>query len=272
MKMKIRRARNGFSPGAQVHRILMNLVAQAGLDLDRMPGLPDHSNHAIRTRMKKFRSVLRLARASLPEQRRKAISNLARDIKDAFDGLRNQAVLRKLAHKLSLQEPGSTLTSEALAPLMSRVRQKVRRLRQLVARARISGLRWHAVGKAHAATYRAGRQAMKCAAGFESGALHEWRKRVKDLHHQALALRRLGGMKKRIKLSDRLGSRLGKHRDLDALTAFRGPATATVDAILEESKTAALEKSISSTGRRLYAKKANDVRRSLLRRCKKDAS
>ncbi|MEI6535633.1 MAG: CHAD domain-containing protein [Verrucomicrobiaceae bacterium] len=262
---------NKGAPGARLQRMLNQFAVLAGDDLQRMPSTPGHSVHALRTRMKKIRSVLRLVHGQVAEAAEDAISWTARDIKDAFDTMRNNEVMERLAHKWAKNEAVLISKKRAVVTIPKDVRLKLRKLQRFIAALPLNGLRWKDVFREYEQTYRSARRWMRRAGSGDADDLHHWRRRVKDLYYQSLALHHLGGSHRRIRQSRQLGSRLGKSNDLELMRRYFG-ATLSENAIRRVQRAqAALQKKIYVIGPKLFRHDPDDVRRSLQRRCPKRA-
>ena len=242
------------SAGARLHALLVQLSSLAADDLRRMPQEPERSIHALRTRMKKIRSLLRLARGHIAPMARRAVSVLVQDIKRAFSVVRNEAVTARLRWELSGHQGAAVPLTPGFrseAPLPEHIAPKVQKLRRLIEALSLQRLTWEAVDEAYAQTCRSARKRMKRARTGDSEALHHWRRRVKDLYYQSLAFPRLPGSRKRIKPSRRLGSRLGKHHDLEMLRMSAQPELTKAELKRLLQYQAALEKKIFRLGPRL---------------------
>ncbi len=256
-----------LAPGARLRRMLMQFAMLAANDLSRISKAPRHSVHALRTRMKKLRSILRLAHGQIAPTAVRAVSRTARDAKDTFDAVRNQEVLNRLLQKWSCKRapkiPGQIISDA----MLEQVRLLTRKLQRLIAALPLDALRWTGLCRAHEKTYRSARRWMSRAASGNPEHLHHWRRSVKDLYYQSLALHHLGGMKRRIRQSHRLGSRLGKCHDLHLLQRCAGAKLSPAELKRIRRSEAGLHKKIFATGTKLFRDNPRNIRRSLSRRC-----
>jgi hypothetical protein len=270
MKSAVSRPAAPHHAGARVHTLLMQFATLAGNDLRRIATAPEHGVHHIRTRMKKIRSILRLARSQIAVATRRAISATAGEIKDAFGAARNKTIMARLRRKISgPEEGGKTAKPATRVPVPAKIAPRVLKLQSLIAALPLSTLQWPDVCRAYAKTCRSVRRSMKRAKGGDAVRLHEWRRRVKDLYYQSLALDSLGGLERRIRLSHRLGSDLGRHNDLEVLRRSKACKLSRVTLKRVKKKQAALRKRIFATGAKLLRESPEDVRRQLLRRSAK---
>ncbi|MBX3286001.1 MAG: CHAD domain-containing protein [Actinobacteria bacterium] len=232
----------------EVRRALAEQLGRAAREL-RVEGGPSAEGiHEVRKRIKKARSLLRLARADVGTgvarhanaELRRVGADLARQ-RDA-DAL-VEAVDRLLDH---LADPDAEPALEpATADALGRVRTVLaeraeavragdaidpavvrtaaRTLEQLVTwldRVPAHAEGWDALGPGLARSHRRGRAAFAALPDEPSAEqLHEWRKRVKDLWYQQRLLRRLWPDAQRpvIEAADRLADVLGQEHDLAAL-------------------------------------------------------
>lgn len=252
-----------LAPGTRLRRMLMQFAILAENDLRRIPKTPRHSVHALRTRMKKLRSILRLAHGQIAPTAGTAITRKARDAKDTFDAVRNQEVLNRLLKKWSSRGTAKIPGQKISDAMLEQVRLLARKLQRLIAALPLDALRWTDLCRAHEKTYRSARRWMKRSASGNPEHLHHWRRRVKDLYYQSLALRHLGGMKRRIRQSHRLGSRLGKCHDLHLLQRCAGAKLSPAELKRVRRLQAELHKKIFAAGTKLFRDKPDHFGRSL---------
>lgn len=250
---------------------------------DQIADDPVTAVHTARKAVKKERSLLRLARATLPAKQRRAenaaLRRGARGLSDARDAEVMIQTLDQLSERFTGQLPESSFT--AVREPLERERDAERA--QLVdsarvpeaaghlagARARIDDWQlrsagWPALQAGLESSYRRGRQAMREAERRRSAErMHAWRKRVKDLWYQQRLLAPVGGPAIRGQAKDlgRLSDLLGDHHDLGVLrgrlTDGSLQAAADVDGIvgLIEHRQAELEGEALGLGSRVYAEK-----------------
>lgn len=248
---------------------------------DRIGDDPVDAVHTARKAVKKERSLLRLARGTMPaRQRRKenaALRDAARGLSTARDAEVMLATLDDLSHRYVGQL--SETTFQEVRAEFERLRDEERR--QLVGSAlgsravqELADVRlraegwdlkrggWRALEPGLARTYRDGRKAFARARSRRSAtALHTARKRVKDLWSQERLLAPAAGpaVAGHGKDAHRLSDLLGDDHDLavlrQALTSRRIQAAADIDAIvaLIDHRRGELQQEIMSLGERVYA-------------------
>ena len=200
--------------------VLLHLAEEARRDFDALPGKPVRSIHAIRTRMKNLRAILLLVKERVPRTSRKAIMVAAKSLKDAFSKQRDAHVVANLRAKIGGRRHAASRGEVAgrKATLNKALPVEVARLIRLVGGLRLDGLVWGDVLDAYERCYREGRSAMKaCLRDSDPKLFHQWRRPVKDLFYQSRVLQPLKGMKRRARLAQRLGDRLGRWNDLRLL-------------------------------------------------------
>lgn len=245
--------------------------------------------HGARKDTKKLRTVLRLLRDELGDERYRRANGLFRDAARALSESRDAEV--RLATLDSLAERAEGLSSDAVAvwrQLLDRDREAAAdaardgRAREEAVALLEAGLEeirgwgprgdsWRLIDSGLRRTYRRGRRAMAAAErDRREEDFHEWRKRAKDLWYE---LRLIGGawpgpLEASAAEAHRLTELLGDHHDLAVL---RGDLAAR-DIGAEEA--AALEGAIDRRqeelaaaalplGRRLYAERPRDFSRRL---------
>jgi hypothetical protein len=141
----------------------------------------------------------------LPERSQRAILSSARRLKKAFDAQRDAQVAADLGFA-----PKPPARRPAGAPLFD----EAAKLIGLIEAEPLDGLTREHVRDAYVETYRSARKHMKtCLDDPDPARLHAWRKHVKELYYQSLALHRVRGMAKRIRRAHRLGRWLGQDHD-----------------------------------------------------------
>jgi CHAD domain-containing protein len=243
--------------------------------------------HGARKDLKKLRTVLRLLRQQLGEERFEAQNRRFRDAGRALSATRDAEV--KLETLEALRESAGELPGAALAwrQLLERDRDQAAKVfdssalteavelieagREEIAAWRIEGDSWDLLDPGLAGTYRRGRRAMRRAEADPSGEnLHRWRKRAKDLWYE---LRILGDawpavLEPTAEEAHRLAELLGDHHDFivlreDLVERQLGeePVNALLAAIANRQEELAGE--AFDLGRRLYAERPKQFRRRL---------
>ncbi len=221
-------------PDRSLTHALRRIVAE---ELDAALAHPDNVDaagmiHDVRKRVKKIRALLRLVKAGFPMG--SAVNALLRDAAQGISGLRDAEVM--LATHDRLFGPGAVsdlrahwqvrLAAAQAAPDQS---ERLRAFRATLAEVRGGLDRWHVKGKAGrvliqglARTRLRGQLALRHAVKDpEAEAVHDLRKRVKDLWYQARLLEPVWPslMAAQIAEADVLGEALGAHHDLSVYRA-----------------------------------------------------
>jgi len=233
-----------------VRRIVRGCIDDA---LERLAGhggvVSDAAVHEARKRFKEIRGVLRLVRGELGRRVFRRETRVFRDAARPLSAVRDAAVLVDSLDRLIEQSAGR-VTPDQLALLRQTLveRQRaargqvmtgdrsvsdvVRRLEQAKTRVGRWPLRrrgWSAIEDGLRTVYAQGRRAMRDArAGVSDEALHEWRKRAKDLRY-ALELLQSMGPKTVARLAERahrLTDLLGDDHDLAVLRTIARDASA----------------------------------------------
>jgi CHAD domain-containing protein len=241
----------------------------------------DAAVHAARKRLKRIRAIIRLVREELGEETfshenacfRDAGGTLseARDAavlvqtldslketvdQPAFASARKKLVARRLAVKKRVLDAGNGL--ESVAELVEAARKRVGEWR-------IERDGWEALRPGLKRIYGEARTAFECAeVGGAPELFHEWRKRVKDLWHQAEILEGIwpAVMKELAEQFHALADLLGDEHDLSVLKAVveaealaRAGGVSPVAAAAAERRTR-LQEEARALGGRLFAEKA----------------
>ncbi len=199
----------GINKGRNLPRdfrqLLLQLALQSRLDLEKIPHHPKRAIHALRTRMKKLSAIVHLVGPRIPARSRRVILASAKGLKNAFALQRDAQVAAEM---------GFARKSRAIPRATSALLDEVSRLTQLLEAEMLDGLTKKEVRDAYVKTYRAGRKQMKeCLTDPDPARLHAWRRPVKELYYQSLALHRAPGMTRRIRRAHRLGRWLGQDHD-----------------------------------------------------------
>jgi CHAD domain-containing protein len=190
--------------------------------------------HDARKRLKKTRSLLRLARPGLRKRDYRAQNAALRDAGRALSGARDADVMvetvEKLGERFAGHVPAKTFTAvrDRLAERAADQRadghgEHAQRLRALAARTEhwsVRGEERDVLVPALRQTYARGRAAFALADAEPTAEnLHQWRKRVKDLWYQERLLNDIwpGVMKAQAAEAETLSKRLGDDHDLAVL-------------------------------------------------------
>lgn len=206
----------GENPGGGLHAVLVDLARQALCDAEQIDSDPEGRTHAIRTGMKKFRALLRLAKRVVERGQRRELLRLIAEMKDSLSRARDQVVIAEIAGEVlgkadvaANPESSEGVAKEELAQLAETLEQRTRNLN-------LGGLDAGALCKRWKRTCRrvrkAGRRARKSDAAAE---FHRWRKGVKDLWYQSEALAALSDAAAAlVEPAKTLSGILGKEHDL----------------------------------------------------------
>jgi CHAD domain-containing protein len=253
-------------------------VARGRIDhaLDELGGKtgssPVDAVHEARKDMKKLRALLRLARGELGEPTFKRENACFRDAARELAGIRDADVMLETLASLDLP-PGmgwelrKEIQARRVADGDAGREAAARRVEAILTEARKRVDEWPLERDSFAAlayglerTYRRGRRDFKAVrAEPETAALHEWRKRVKDLwyHHRLLRSLWPPVMAAAGDEAHALSDRLGEDHDLAVLAHWArehaDPGPELFDAV--ESRRAELQAAAVALGHRLYAEK-----------------
>jgi hypothetical protein len=182
-------------PAEGLRAVLLSLARKARTDILHIAEDPEDRIHELRTGMKKYRALLRLACDVIPKRQRKAILAQVRAIKDAVATSRDDLVIFKTVQnglgdetirKLGLKHP-----HEGEPEVFSDSLQVAgRELVKLTAALDFDELSSRDLCRKWKRNVRHAREAMKTAAkSDEATNFHEWRKAMKDLWYQSDSLR-----------------------------------------------------------------------------------
>jgi len=288
---RVYRLKEGETPAAGIERIAAGRAEKA---IEGLRGAGEDRElaeaiHSARKDLKKLRSVLRLVRAELGEKRFRAENDryrgAARRLSASRDAEIKLATLTALARRFGDELPDDSLTAwrEALSSertaaatggaLRGEIEMAIGEIeagREEIGRWCLAGGSWKLLGPGLERTYRRGRRA-KRRGGARRGpdAVHEWRKRVKDLWYQLRIVREawpsvIGAMADE---AHELAELLGEHHDLalllDDLEGRRQlPRKEALAAAIGGRQGELLDDALG-LGARLYAEKPKAFRRRL---------
>ncbi len=207
--------------GEALRRVLLRLARSARRDLERLPHDSGARIHRIRTTMKKYRSLLRLARPELGRKCWKAALQHVRLLKDGLAGSRDQAVIYQTVRRLlgeavtqrfEVVEPAAPVEAVAPEELLTAAKE----LAAFTERLRLKKLSGKKLRKRWWKTWRKAcraRDVAEATGGAE--AFHAWRKRIKDLWYQGAALQALDAdIGKTLHAAKQLSDALGGEHDI----------------------------------------------------------
>ena len=253
---------------------------------------PVRAVHNARKAIKKERSLLRLARGTMPSAQRRRENATLREAGRALAGVRDADVLIStvdgLSKRFAGQVPAKTFTAirkalasrrgdqtRALSDALDA--QAVQDLGSVLLRVEEWKLRrggWKAIDSGLVRSYQRGRKELKRAQRSRSLAdLHAWRKRVKDLWYQERLLGEICGsaITGHAKEAHHVADLLGDDHDLgllrDELSRGTMPAPVDVDAVVSliDHRRDELQLEGLAIGRRLYAERPAAYRRRMRR-------
>lgn len=224
----------------------------AAEELDRALAHPDRADgaaviHDVRKRVKKIRALIRLVRSGFPKA--SSVNAKLRDAAQGIGALRDARVMLVTHDKLFGDAGGSPLRDVWQARLDTAQADPDQAGRLLAFRAALADVRggldrWEVKGKdarvlakGLARTHLRGQQAMP-PTGERAGpdAIHDLRKRVKDVWYQARLLTPVwpAVMAAHVAEADMLGEALGEHHDLSVYRSLLGQMGTSLPAGLAE--------------------------------------
>jgi hypothetical protein len=220
MKPPVTRPRRSPLPsteaGAWLLQLLLQLCAQAVKDVAKIPLWPSNSIHALRKRMKKLQSLLRLVPPGAQPAALRELRDSIRKLKGAVAAQRDTDVLSALGRDLGGRTRPPQSAPIDPVPILRLAYALTRQVHALD----LAALTWERVERRYQKTCRRAQQAWQVARHQPEGEpLHDWRKRVKDLYYQTLALQRWLRRPKRLRRTHQLGALLGHRLDLDLYRA-----------------------------------------------------
>ncbi len=200
------------SAGVWLKRLPLQLCVQAARDATRIPRWPETAVHAMRGSLKKLQSLVRLLPPGPGPAPLQALRAALRQLKAALAPQRDYSVRLALDRKLGRKaRPRSARAAAAVAPL-GLARALTPRVRALD----LAGLGWDELAQRFRKTSHRARQAWKSARSRPSvDSFLDWRKWIKDLHYQSLALHRWLRRRKILRGTHQLVALLGRRLDLD---------------------------------------------------------
>ena len=242
---------------------------------------PVEAVHAARKDLKKTRSLLRLARAGIDRQERRRDNKALRDVGRALSAARDAEVMLQaldaLADHFVGQVPQSTFEpirrhleverdaarQRMLASgLPEQTAEELKAVRARIDDWPVRRAEWKALEPGLIRSYERGRKAMDIARGEPTvEALHEWRKRSKDLWYHLRTLKPLspGIVGGQADEAHALSDLLGDDHDLAVLRSTLGRAggqlAVDLDAVIEliDRRREQLQAQAFRLGERLYA-------------------
>jgi CHAD domain-containing protein len=236
---------------ASVKRVAGDQLGAAAEGLEQ-PDDPVEAVHDARKRLKKTRSLLRLARPAMRPDAFRARNRELRDQGRALSGTRDADVMVETVDALAAHNTRRVRRAHLMAVRGRFVagtagelpEHRVPALARGVNRWPLGDISAGTLEEALTTTYRRGRKAAAKPATDEN--LHEWRKRVKDLWYQA----RLLSIKPLARDAKKLSKLLGDDHDLVVLSGEL-PEDDPLQALIDDRR-AGLQKRARKLGERLY--------------------
>jgi CHAD domain-containing protein len=235
--------------------------------------------HDARKRLKKARSALRMVRRSVGKGTARRLNDELRAIAATLSGRRDADVLVETVDALHERFPGRVpaATFEALRERLAQQAAaagadddhadqiaRLEAVREQLAEADFSRVRWKSVGMGIDRAYRRGRKGYKGASHASTEELHQWRKRAKDLwyHHRLIKDANPSVAAAYAKDAHQLSDLLGDDHDLAVVRAtivHQDPPAATAPVDLDpvvdliDARRAELQAQARELARRLFA-------------------
>lgn len=201
-----------------LHELLLQLATLATADAGRMTVHHDIAIHALRVRMKKLCAVLDLAADDPREGALADISNRVREIKRGIGDERDDYVIQHVAAKFVRGRLPVAPWVPCPAWSQPHAVQECAALVEALRTAKLPAVSWEDITKRHASSYATARKNLHhCTSSHDAEDYHRWRKSVKTLYFQSLALRQHKVSKQLVRAEARLGSKLGREHDLTLL-------------------------------------------------------
>lgn len=260
-------------PGPSLAEVLRGLSRALVEDIEALPDNSVTRIHDIRVSTKKIQGLLRLSGKFIEAADQAAVRALTRSIRAAFAGQRDEEVIHlRLRELLPSAEPSEL----SPAPVMETVTPEValtqaRQLETMLAGFPLEALHRRDLVRTASAAYRKARRLQKsCRKAPEDESMHTWRKRVKDVSYQSLALSALPFLSKRTAPLDRLADTLGEYHDLAVLQVRLGDHSAHVAVVAKRKRK--VGKAAFKLGAKLFQKSPSEFAKKLSRALRKRAS
>jgi len=231
-------------PGASLHDVLDGLARLIVENIGRLPDDAVVRIHDIRVSTKKIRSLLRLAASEISVEDRAALVACLQAIKNTFSDSRDEDVMRETLRQIlpgkratEMAEKLGLVPSENTSPLpTASASASAAQLSSLLAALNLNGLTPEHLAENAASSYRRARRIMsQCKKSRDDDAMHEWRKRVKDVCYHAMAFSAVPPMEEFARPLDALAESLGDYHDL-ALLGVRAADHKTIAARVNSAK------------------------------------
>ncbi len=260
---------------------------------ETLPTDPEKAIHNARKAIKRERSLIRLVRGAMPREERRHENAALRDAAQILSGARDAdalvATVDELSERFAGQLPERAFTTVRAALQTDRhghddgglaaqraaagVAAELQAVRERTAEWEITADGWRALDAGLVRSYTRGRKALtRARRGRRAEAMHEWRKRVKDLWYESRLLADVCGpsIAGQAKDAHALADLLGDEHDLailDQRLAHGLPAPVDVDGVREliAHRRDELRAEALRIGARVYAEKPKAFRRRMRR-------
>jgi len=259
-------------PGPSLSEVLHGLSRELVENIERLPDDSVTRIHDIRVSTKKIQGLLRLSGKFISPADQLAVRALTRSIRTAFAGQRDEEVIqlrfKELLPSANSAELSPALVVDAVTP--TEALSQARQLVTMLAGFPLEALHRRDLVRTATASYRKARRLLKsCRTNPVNEAMHTWRKRVKDVSYQTLALVSVPHLAKRTTPLDRLADALGEYHDLAVLQTRLGhEAHAKVVAKRKQK----VGKAAFKLGAKIFARPPADFAKKLGRALRKIAS
>lgn len=271
------------------------MLGYANYQVERAQHQPVVAVHEFRKSIRRCRSMLQLLRHSLPSDVFRRLRTDLRTVHRSTSQLRDRDVVLNTLDQLMAEVGSAVISADVSVPARDRIasvgangpdlalttlRRAEPALRDAQTRLRdgLSGkVRWRAVARDLERTYRQARRSMRhTERGRDNEALHDWRKRTKELVYQVELLHHGASRGKGRKLRRQLGrlaETLGQVIDLFVLEEYvcehvaeaqQGPLLAAIAQVRDERQLAALD-----LGEQLFRRKPKAFSQRLIARTKR---
>ena len=260
-------------PGPSLSEVLHGLSRELVENIERLPDDSVTRIHDIRVSTKKIQGLLRLSGKFIDAADQLAVRALTRSIRTAFAGQRDEEVIQLRFKELLPSADSSELSP---APVVAAVSPEealgqARQLVTMLAGFSLEALHRRDLVRTAAASYRKARRLLKsCRRAPEDDAMHTWRKRVKDVSYQTLALASLPHLARRTAPLDRLADALGEYHDLAVLQTRLGGHETHAKVVARRKQK--VGKTAFKLGAKILAKPPGDFAKKLGRALRKHAS
>lgn len=258
-------------PGSSLSEVMVSLSRALVEDIEKLPDNSVVRIHDIRVGTKKIQGLLRLSGRFIKAADQTALRALTRSVRGAFAGERDEEVLQiRLKEILGEEAAGVKLTPAPVVEVASPAEalEQAKELVHLLGNFDLAPLHARELIDTTTSSYRKARKLMRsCRKKPDDEEMHTWRKRVKDVSYQSLALGALPLMADRAEPLDRLADTLGEYHDLAVLHSRLGPDSPHASLVGRRQK--ALGKTAQKMARALFSRRPSRFAKKLGRSLRK---